>query len=229
MDLLACSVKLSYLSSYRSDFARDLVGDRYFLSHPARYSPCRVGDRLDEDLVPSDTLHHPRCSPYTELRAGLAILGYECLIKHADGRVCILFDDEVLFLVRYHGELVEVVRVEVFDSRRPHHHLVLLRNPGEARKTRVHVVRNGSDIVFRHVSIWIRLRYQFNKLVVVPFSVLYQESCKLVAERVERFFRNRHFLQVLTEGPSGYHECFESIVRVACYDHSISHLANAMA
>src|SRR5438552_69959 len=229
MDLLACSVKLSYLPSYRPDFARDLVGDRYFLSHPALYSPCRVGDRLDEDLVPSDTLHHPRCSPYDELRSGLAVLGYECLIKHADGRVCILFDDEVLFLVRYHGELVEVVRVEVFDSRRPHHHLVLLRNPSEAWKTRVHIVRDRCHVFFSQVPVWIRFRYQFNKLVVVPFSVLYQESCKLVAERVEGFLGNRHFLKVLAESPSRDYECFESVVRVAGDNHSISHLANAMA
>src|SRR2546425_6248004 len=204
LDLLSSFVELSDFPSDLPYFVSHLVWYRYLFAHPARNGSCWVGDRLDEYLVASDALHHRWCSPDDELRTRLPVLCHESFVQDADSHVRLLLDYEVLFLIRYHRELVEVVRVEILDSRRPHHHLVLLRDPSQARKTRVHIVRNRGDVFFGQVPIWERFRYQFNKLVVVPFSVLYQQPSELVAESVERFLWNRHFLQVLAEGSPRY-------------------------
>ena len=134
-DFFPCFVKLSYFPSYLAYLASDLVRDGYLLAHPARYGSRRVGDWLDEYLVASDTLHHPWRAPNDKFRTWLAVLCHKSFIENADGRVCLLLYDEVLFLVWDHRELIEVVRIEVFDPRRPHDHPVLLRNPSETWKS----------------------------------------------------------------------------------------------
>src|SRR5947209_16261955 len=102
LDLLSSFVELSDFPPDLPYFVSHLVWYRYLFAHPARYRSCRIGDRLNEYLVASNALHHPRCSPDDELRPGLAVFSYESLVEYAHRRIRLLLDDEVLFFVRYH-------------------------------------------------------------------------------------------------------------------------------
>src|SRR6267143_1460 len=93
-DLFPCFVQVSYFPSDLAYLAGDLVRYWDLLSHPAWDGACRVGDWLDEYLVPSDTLHHPRRSPDNELRTWLAILSHERFIENPDSTVRLLLDHE---------------------------------------------------------------------------------------------------------------------------------------
>src|SRR5689334_15639217 len=89
-------------TSQFSNFRGNLKRYRYLFTDPAGYSACWIRDSSDEDLVSSDTLHHPGGPTNDELRPRLAILGDEGLVKNTDRGFTFLLDDEVLFLVRNH-------------------------------------------------------------------------------------------------------------------------------
>src|SRR6266487_540246 len=100
------------------------VWDRYFLADPARDRACRIRYSSDEYLVSPNALHDPRGSTYDELGSRLAVFCDESFVENSHCRLGLLLNNQVLFLIRDHRQFVEVVSVEVLDTRGSHDHLI---------------------------------------------------------------------------------------------------------
>ena len=162
----------------------NLIRDRYLLSNPAGDCPSWIVHWNDVDLVSSDADHLPSGAPHNELSSRLSMLRDKRLIQYADRAIVRLVDDQVLLLVRNHRELVEVVLVKILDSLRPHQQFVLFRDPGQARKSRVHVPGHGHDIFLCKIPVRIRFREHIHQFIRVPLAILDQQARHLMTQHV---------------------------------------------
>src|SRR5208283_1938379 len=129
--------------------------DWYLVPDPARNGPCGVLLGRDvhpvlvylEDFPASPRLH--------ELDSDLPVLGYERLVKDAN-RPITLRHHQVLLLVGYHREILEIVLEERLEVPGPLDDVVAL---GEVKQLRVSVPHVGQERLERldaEGRVWVR-------------------------------------------------------------------------